>query len=225
MKINDFDFSLSTFASIGGYILLYREGNVLDHNSISAENSRDSALRFGGSKDYETTKTAIKLRLEILKLLKSSPPLPIPLTLETLKKGQVDAPDSLVHFIRVLCTGSEMVGDHDSRPEKYARSAADDVIFVTKKGYIKLSKQICLEMGITSLTWSRKVVEVLNRFNQCINYHAMEEYESELVVTISTPDGLLRKPGLITGCARDNYDENMETLSRAYTLHDTFGIC
>ncbi len=98
-----------------------KEGNVLHHNSISAENAIYSTLVFASSKDYKTTKTATKLRLEILKLLKSSPPLPSPLTAEALKKGQMDDPDSLVHFCRVLCTGSEIVGDHDSRSERYAR--------------------------------------------------------------------------------------------------------
>ncbi len=50
-----------------------KEGNILHHNSISAENARYSTLGFASSKDYKTTKTATKLRLEILKLLKSSP--------------------------------------------------------------------------------------------------------------------------------------------------------
>ncbi len=99
MKLNDFDFSICTFACIGGYILLYKEGTVLHHNSISVENARDGALGFVSSKDYETTKTATKLRLEILKLLKSSPPLPTSLTPETLKKGQVDAQKWLVIMI------------------------------------------------------------------------------------------------------------------------------
>ncbi len=92
-----------------------KECTVLHHNTINAVNARCSTLGFASSKDYETTQTAIKLRLEI------SPPLPTPLTSKALKKGQMDAPaDSLVHFFRVLCTGSEMVGDHDSRSERYA---------------------------------------------------------------------------------------------------------
>ncbi len=98
-----------------------KEGNVLHHNSINAENARYSTRGFASSNNYKTTKTATKLRFEILKLLKSSPPLPSPLTPEAIKKGQMDAPDSLVHFFRVLCTGSEIVGDHDSRSEQYAR--------------------------------------------------------------------------------------------------------
>ncbi len=85
-------------------------------------------------------------------------------------------------------------------------------------------------MGTKNLTGRRKVIEVLNRFTQCNNYDALEEYETELAVTIyeretSTPNGLLRKPGLVTGCAWDNYDENMENISGAGTLHDIFGVC
>ncbi len=85
-------------------------------------------------------------------------------------------------------------------------------------------------MGTKSLTGHRKVVEVLNEFTQCFNYDAVEEYETELAVTVSeretsTPDGLLRKPGLVNRCAWDNYDKNMETLSGAGTLHDIFGVC
>ncbi len=71
---------------------------------------------------------------------------------------------------------------------------------------------------------------MLNRFTQCNNYDAVGEYETELAVTISeretsTPDGLLRKPGLVTGCAWDNYEVNMENLYGAGTLHDIFGVC
>ncbi len=84
-------------------------------------------------------------------------------------------------------------------------------------------------MGTKSLTGSRKVVKVLNRFTQCNNYDAVEEYETQQAVTISeketsTPDSLLRKPGRVTGCAWDNYVENMETSFGASTLHDIFGV-
>ncbi len=84
--------------------------------------------------------------------------------------------------------------------------------------------------GHNSLTGSRKVVEVLNRFTQCNNYDAEEEYETQLAMTISenetsTPDGLLSKLGLVTGCAWDSYVENMENLSGAGTLYDIFDVC
>ena len=39
------------------------------------------------------------------------------------------------------------------------------------------------------------------------------------------PDGIVQEPGLSTGTAWDNYDENTETLSGKGTLHDTVGIC
>ncbi len=104
---------LETFNQLVVNKISKKESNVLHYNSISAENARYSTLGFASSKEYKTTKSATKLRLEILQLLKSSPPLPSPLAPEALKKGQMDAPNSLVHFFRVLCTGSEMVGDQN----------------------------------------------------------------------------------------------------------------
>ncbi len=38
-----------------------KEGNVLHHKSINAENARYSTLGFASSNDYKTTKSATKL--------------------------------------------------------------------------------------------------------------------------------------------------------------------
>ena len=42
-----------------------------------------------------------------------------------------------------------------------------------------------------SLTGSRKVIEILNRFGHCISYHAVEEIETELTFKAN-------KEGLVT---------------------------
>ena len=54
--------------------------------------------------------------------------------------------------------------------------------------------------------------------------------ETEIAMSVkqrdtALPDGLLKKAGLGTGLAWDNYDENTETLSGSGTLHDTVSIC
>ncbi len=74
------------------------------------------------------------MRLTILKLLKSVPDLPTPLTTEVLKKGHAEAPHTLQHLFMVLCTGLEKVGEHDSYTERYVRAASDDAVFATTKG-------------------------------------------------------------------------------------------
>ena len=98
------------------------------------------------------------------------------------------------------------------------------------RGLAKPGKHICLGMGIKSITGSRRVLDILNRFGHAINYHTAESLETELATTISyrdkaTPDGLLQIPGLATSIAWDNYDEITETLSGSNSLHDTAGIC
>ena len=95
---------------------------------------------------------------------------------------------------------------------------------------MKPSKHVLIGLGLKSLTGSRKIIEILNRFGHCLSYHTIESIETDLAMTvsdrnISTPDGLVCEPGLSTAVAWDNYDENSETLSGSGTLHDTVGIC
>jgi hypothetical protein len=105
-----------------------------------------------------------------------------------------------------------------------------DVMFATSRGKIKPGKHLTMGLGMKSLTGSRKVINVLNRMGHSISYQIAEELETQLATEISerkisTPDGLLRQPGLMTGLAWDNFDENTETISGAGTVHDTVGIC
>ena len=95
---------------------------------------------------------------------------------------------------------------------------------------MKPSKHVAMGLGLKSMTGSRKVIEMMNHFGHSIGYHIAEALETELATAVyeknqATPNGLLKSPGLATGLAWDNYDENCETLSGSGTLHDTVGIC
>ena len=73
------------------------------------------------------------------------------------------------------------------------------------------------------------MIDILN-FGHSISYHTIEAIETDLATNIiarncATPEGIDQSPGLSTGVAWDNYDENTETLSGGNTLHDTVGIC
>ena len=88
-------------------------------------------------------------------------------------------------------------------------------------------KHIMLSMLIKSLTGSRKILTVLNKFGYGISYSKEEELETELASAFiekgnCAPDG--RVHGLVMGNAWDNYDELTRTLSGSDTLHDTMGI-
>ena len=114
--------------------------------------------------------------------------------------------------------------------ERLIQSVADDVIYCVSHGNMKPSKHLCLALTLKSLTGSHKIIEILNRFGHCVGYHGAEQLETQLATTIfdrthTTPDGIIKKPGLCTSLAYDNYDEQTETLSGHGTLHDTVGIC
>ncbi len=84
-------------------------------------------------------------------------------------------------------------------------------MYVTSRGRTKPAKHLCLGLGLKSLTGSRRVIEMLNRFGHSIGYHTVESIETELAIVITdrnnaTPDGLLQRPGLSTALAWDNYD-------------------
>ena len=118
----------------------------------------------------------------------------------------------------------------NERNERLVKFVFDDVVHVTSRGNLKPSKHMSLGLGIKSLTGSRKVIDLLNHFGHCINYHKVEEIETDLASNIlqsnsSTPEGIVMVPGCSLGLAWDNYDDITETLSGANTLHDTVGIC
>ena len=103
-------------------------------------------------------------------------------------------------------------------------------MYTVSNGVLKPLKHLCLGVALKSLTGSRKVIEIVNHLGHSTGYTTTEEIETDLAISIQnqehlTPDGMQRLPGLATGTAWDNYDENTETLSGADTLHDTVGIC
>ena len=136
---------------------------------------------------------------------------------------------AMLKFVQVLNTGSDDVPESD-QVQRAAKSVADDVIFTTTRGRTKPGKHLCLGLALKSLTGSRRIVEIMNRFGHSVSYHTVESLETQLASEIidrkeSIPDGLSCSTGLMTSLAWDNYDENNETLYGAGTLHDTVGIC
>lgn len=50
---------------------------------------------------------------------------------------------------------------------------------MTHNSNIKTAKHICLGIALKSLTSSRKVVDIMNHYEHCISYNAIEELETE----------------------------------------------
>ena len=170
---------------------------------------------------------ALHLRHLILSIIETQKQLSEYLTLQQLKDGTSITSPKLLTFFCYFLSGTNKVTDHI---EHQVRAVCDDVIFIMPRGRIKPSKNVSLGLAIKSLTGSRPLIDILNRFGYAVHYHTVESIETGLATTIterhtSMPDCILQLPLLCTALAWDNYDENCETLSGSGTLHDTVRIC
>ena len=86
-----------------------------------------------------------------------------------------------------------------------------------------------LDMGIKSLTGSRKIVDLNNRLGHCASYSTIDELKTELTFEATkekrlTSDKMSLNPANNIGLAFDNIGRYIETVSGKDTLHDTVGI-
>ena len=91
-----------------------------------------------------------------------------------------------------------------------------------------LNYQVKLGIFLRSLTDSRKLIKILNRYEHCANYHAVEDIETELTFNaikaeteIPNAISACNKGGI--GCAFDNLSRFLVSQSGKDTLHKTVG--
>ncbi|GFS54825.1 hypothetical protein TNIN_123991 [Trichonephila inaurata madagascariensis] len=84
-----------------------------------------------------------------------------------------------------------------------------------------------LGMTLKSLTSSRKIIDIINRYGHCISYQGIKELEKlkQRILLLNNPVNaqkrLKKNPALFTGVAYDNF---VETTNGKDTLHDMVGI-
>lgn len=177
---------------------------------------------FQASEECQLLKAALLLRKHLKNVERN--PCSDPLDLESLTRGEGEAPELVQSFFRTLFGGGKKSSEATNRR---AKSASEDALYIVRNGELKPKKHILLGTLVHSLTGSRKLMTVLNRLGHCISYSTFEELDTELATTIlsrqvSSPSGAMRGP--VMGNAFDNYDELVQTLSGFDSLHDTMGI-
>ena len=180
------------------------------------------------NKDSVMWDCAMKLRGEILQL--QTRPLEEPLTVEKIMQGEVDIPNSLRSFLCTLYTGD--ASNPSNRKMRLVDSTAADMIYSCSGGKLLPGKHLSLAIGLKSMTGSRKVTSLMNRFGHCASNEKVRRVDIGLESTITQSTGILpegiqivRDKSLGTGLAWGNFDINLETLSGADSIHHTFGIC
>ena len=155
--------------------------------------------------------------------------LPANLTIQDVKRGEIDVPDIICQFLTYLIGGPDTRRSNSPPKLRRIKSISEDLVFAVTSGKKKPSKHLTLGLAIKSMSGSRKIVEILNRLGHCASYHTVEELETELTFEANKdqktmPHGMIEDGDLGTGVAFDNYDRFVETLSGKNTLHDTVGI-
>jgi len=173
-------------------------------------------------------KAALILRKSILHMEKKKLSIKN-ITAQNLISGEASIPQQLQDFYLTLLGGCRQRRKKSFKCVRQVRSFCQNVIFGVHNGKVKTSKHIMLGMTLKSLTSSRKIIDIINRYGHCISYQGVEELETETTYTSIEqsslfPEKIKKKPELFTGVAFDNFDRFVETTSGKDTLHDTVGI-
>ena len=142
---------------------------------------------------------AVMLRNEVLQ--SRSKPLEEPLTVEEIMRSKVDSPESVKKFFQIIC--AEPFGDLSLRKERLVNSTSADIVYACYCGKPLPGKHISLGVATKSMTGSKSVVNLLNRFGNCISNEKVRRIdigmESSLTSSNSlVPDQIIKTPELYT---------------------------
>ena len=204
-----------------------RRGNLIFSRNISHE----EALR----KEHLLKTKLLKKMREVALALRAAigdanyTPLSSTITLDNIMSGEIEIPEEVLIFFTILISGPGSRNSESATKVRRVRSISEDVVFAISSGRKKPPKHLKLGLALKSLTGSRKVIEMLNRYGHCASYTTIEEIETELAFSsISerkiTPPEMKKKSNQCTGLAFDNFDRFVETSSGKDTLHDTVCI-
>lgn len=151
------------------------------------------------------------------------------LSLDDIEKGECDIPWFLYELISAIVRGPNPSLDEQQSNTVKIKSLCSDIMFVTSRGRLRPPKNIKLGLALKSMTGSRSILTVLNRYGHCISYTRAKEIETEMTYAAYNenalvPSGIVSSPNLCTNVAFDNFDCFVDTTNGKDTLHDTVGI-
>ena len=204
-----------------------RQGNIIYNSNQSMATALHKQYSQTRNRDIQIRDVAFMLREEILKMEKKS--LPDNITVDDIVIGTGNTPAILETFLHYLIGRPKSRSSNSEVKKRRIKSIGKDVVFATSSGRKIPGKHLKLGIAVKSLTGSRKLIEMLNRYGHCANYHMIEEVETEMTYEASksqttTPSSMHFSADRGIGCAFDNYDCFVETQNGKDTLHDTVGI-
>lgn len=180
--------------------------------------------------EYNILDTAAKILSEEIRQIECQN-FPVKIKTQNLIDGECEIPDKCITFCTKLSSCKNYPQRRSKKTVRLAKSFFfADFIYAVWNGRIKTSKQIGLEMTLKSLTISKKIVNILNRYGHCCSYSILEGIETEATLAacektdICPYYGIERAFCLRTRVAFDSFDRFVDTGAGKETLHDTVGI-
>lgn len=186
-----------------------KSGNVVFSSSMTSAEA--FALLHESNDTAEKIRyAAMALRTEIFAMPPSK--IPSPTSVHTLKDNAPNIPPLTLLFFRTLIGGmqSEPRSAHSEDViERKAVAGASDAVFNCTRGTVCPWKHQSLGLGLGTLTGSKLLLTILNRFGHCISYDEVKRLETEMAYSCSdtgceTPSGLNLHSNLATGKANMN---------------------
>ena len=97
-------------------------------------------------------------------LSRESKTIPENLTIDSVLHGTTNVPPKLIQFFQYLICGPDSRRSKSDTKQCRIQLISQNVIFAASPGHKLLSEYLNLGVALKSLTGSRKVVEILNRY-------------------------------------------------------------
>ena len=219
---------LKNCSRMEGKLCVAKESNKTGNFIYSSALCMDDALTRLKQSDSDIEKirtAALIMRGEIHHM--EPTPTPNPVTVHTLKENSPKLPEKTRLFYQTLLGG--ITASNNENWNRRIDSLASDAIFNTTRGVVRPWKNTALGIGMLSLTGSKTLAMIMNRLGHTTSYDDLKRIETEMAYSNTSaetelPHGMVAKSTLATGCAWDNYDVNVETLTGKDSLHVTVGI-
>ena len=130
---------------------------------------------------------AVMLRNKILQ--SGSNPLEELLTVEEIIRGEVDPPESVKEYSQILYAGPS--GDLSPRIERLVNSTSADVVYACSGGKLLPGKYISLGVALKSMTSSKLIVNLLNRFRHCISNKKVRRVDIGMISSLTSSNSLV----------------------------------
>ena len=141
-----------------------RQGNIIFTKTSSVFDAFNKEKSTTKSQDVQLRDAALVLREIIL-----SKPLPGNLTIDSVLHGTTNVPLKLNQFFHYLNCGPDLRRWKSNDKQHHIQSVSQDIIFAASSERKLPSKHLKLGVALKSLTGSRKVVEILNRYGIVLN--------------------------------------------------------